>query len=801
MNQLLNKLKAIEVCRTDLKNILESKNVEIGTTETLPGLIGQVTKLHSGEEISPQEWTGVVEQPEPTDYYKGEEDALSVINIDDICSNLANTYTSYSGLVFHLIRVSDNPSNSYIKQNYFTGYNALIFSDTQTLDTSPYSGTHYWSTSQDIVAENGGRFRWVVGLVNSTTAKVGWNSKYLTPESVVYYKGTFRGIMLQPYYRYQNQRCYYDSNNNYDYYSNSYNFEYLNTTCPKYIEVKQGVTSAYSTGVDSYDIGYTDYNLKTLIVNGNINYSFNMLNCYNLEYFVYKGNTINWFWGLCNVRNPKSTYIKINANINQYIQYIYNNYNCYIQLKSCSSYLTYFQNNNECKFKIGDIGGNLESSCFMYCKNSEIEINSCLSIQSSCFDGLKDTYIKIGTIYGGIGSYAFRECYLLYPKLVCVSRSATTYSLDGACFYNSNIEELDMTESRIITIRTYNNSFSDNIAKSGNNANGYAFVNMPKFKTLKLSKYLTDLYSRALSNLPELRELDLGENLLNLGSYALADCPKLKSVVIPDTIKNIYSNAFNYDDALEYVYVGEQITLLPSYCFAYCKSLTNVVLPDRLAVIGDYCFSECENLETLTLPASVESINTHAFYNCTRLTHLSSPNGILTTIGGYCFQNCSNLVELPNMKNVTKIGSYAFRNCLKLPITIYNDMYDNLTSESAFAGTGTSIVFEGTVMEDLIQNIYLNGGEWSDENILALLYSLPDRSDYNTYTIYLGPTYNKLNKANSTNTSTTYNISYYGTIASRYVKEEDNRLKWSSYDETGAMTVARYVSNKNWSMA
>ena len=175
----------------DMARYLASKDIDVGTSKSLPSLVAQVSKLKNPNWTENDEkWAGLTEREAPVDYYKGDDDWKDLINIDQIIEDYDTT--SYQGAVFMLFRVSSNSDDSWTS-SYMSGFTAYRFSDNPTSTIT--SVAHSWNDDEDIVAENGERFRWVLCFTSSTTGSPYWNAQYLVPEAVVYYKGQFRGAI------------------------------------------------------------------------------------------------------------------------------------------------------------------------------------------------------------------------------------------------------------------------------------------------------------------------------------------------------------------------------------------------------------------------------------------------------------------------------------------------------------------------------------------------------------------------------------------------------------------------------
>ena len=802
-NQLLNKLKGIETSRASLENLLKEKEIDIGNSKSLPSLVAQVSKLKNPNWTeSSEKWGGLTEEETPIDYYKGDDDWKDLIDIDSIIDEYDST--SYQGAVFMLFRVSANPDDSW-SSSYLDGFTAYRFSDTKTVSTSL---AHTWDADQDIVAENGERFRWVICFTSSTTCTGAWVAQYLVPEAVVYYKGQFRGCTLSNYYSGQYYLSHYsdsssDSTN--DFYISGATSYYYNT--PKYFEIKEGVICDVVTGSPN-----SVYSVKTVIINGVVRSTIYLGICPDLRYFIYT-NQVTPEMRVCLPKNIQATendkcYIKFNypivlrgtynysgsdSNGFGIGNFMYNNYtNIYLNDIS-NLYRFNFSDNNNCNIKIKNIlNGNTstDTTTFGYNKNCNIDIEEIYAVGGNCFDFCKNTNIKIGTVWGGIGNFAFRYCNKMNTDIICKSKSSTTYSVGVQPFYGTNIKVIDMSESRITSIA--NDGSSPRVSDSQyQNYQRFSFANNPTIEVIRLSNYITSIGDYEFSYMTNLKEFYMGNNVTSLGTYAFTHCEKLETLICSNTLQSIGGYAFSYCSSLKTIDLGKQITKIPEYCFQYCTSLENVVLPDSLTTFGDYCFLYCTSLKTITLPNELTILPKYCFQYCSSLETIST-TGTITNIGSYCFSYCSNLKNIFDFAGVVTIGQYAFEYCKSLILKL-NDL-SGIVSNSALRYTWSYIICDTNF--DIVSNLYLWGAKWDNQGVLNFLYSLPTREEKSDYTIYLGYSY----PAYYTRDDTPAN-SIYKRIKNKYVIEQDGKLIYTESTTEGAKTINDYVTGKNWVLA
>ena len=83
---------------------------------------------------------------------------------------------------------------------------------------------------------------------------------------------------------------------------------------------------------------------------------------------------------------------------------------------------------------------------------------------------------------------------------------------------------------------------------------------------------------------------------------------------------------------------------------------------------------------------------------------------------------------------------------------------------------------------ELSDNLNLRNGDWTFENALAFLYSLPTRAEQSAYTIYIG----YLNGQGL----------LWDYLDNKYVVEQDGKLVFTESSTSGAQTIQQYVNAK-----
>ena len=793
-----NKLKSIENSRQELAQILIDKGLSVSSTKSLGGLVSNVSRLNLYETVE-EDWDGITPEEEPTNYYKGDTDWKDLIDLNEI---LANDTASYSGKAIFLIRCSDNPR--ILKTNntsMLSGFSAYKFSDGDGVYTSL---SHTWDSSKDIVSETGNRerFRYIIAYTNSTTAVTFWHSYYFTPEAVIYYSGTYRAICLS------------DFSGSLTYYTSDTGTSTSTVNCsgdsygnyPKYFEVKPRViTNVVFSG------GRTDDRIKTIKIDGYVKDTIGAISGYELGYLKVTNSNLRYQLGnISYCSNPDiHTYIKINTDTSKLYQpgsigSITYTDNTYIEINQCNN-LGSIGNNINTDFKIGSITGTMSgyggSTGYDYYyghttfnsyteSDTHFDISSIHTIADYCF-GFSSANIKIGVITGSVGACGFYGCKKLCKNLVFRKRdadtNANTYSISESAFCYSSVESVDMGDSNIATINSSNGgSNRSNMSGGGNGIMNHPFA-FSNLRYLKLGNLLKTINYYCFSDCDNLESVSFGENLTSILDRAFYNCFSLKSITIPDSITSFGTSVFLDCRSLETINIGtSNLTTLPTECFSGLKSLRKVTLPANLTQVPDNCFSNCYNLHTLVLPDTVTTIGSSAFSNCYSLVSVTQDTPNIITINSSAFSGCTSLSEIFSLEKVTTYGSSVFYDCNELvikligePLTISNDAF-----------TYTNSYFDLSDYEP-IANINVTGCNWSIQTFLTFLELLPNRTGKTVFTITLGESF--LTRGS--------NQSFYPLISSNYVKEIDGHLVFLDAYETGAQTIASYVSNKNWTMA
>lgn len=403
-NTLLNKLKTIEASRDNLETIIKAKGID-PVSNSFDSLIAEVGRLNYYDNITPQTWTGITPEPMPQDYYTGDDDWKALINPDTIMQE--DTY-DYNGKIFILLRMSDNlgldtASNVYI-YNYFNGgsYSAVRFSDNPETLVTNFSTYKTWDKTKDYIdTTTHERFRWMILYISkstpSTTYPLGSNvftfdSRYILPEWIKVYQGSYLSITYQPADSWtviRNKSYQADTRNN-----TGTLYSYGASKCPKYFEIADEVKTEYVYGSSNSNTNYTDYRLRTLLINGTVTRGIcGYCNCYNLElFYLKKFEPIDEY--LYDWSNICTHFANIsNSNIRTWIYlskigrlgYLESLDNCYIQIDEVD-YIDYtFNSSRNCSLKINKIKYDIPNNYLSSSYKDLIEIGSVRSIGYSAF--------------------------------------------------------------------------------------------------------------------------------------------------------------------------------------------------------------------------------------------------------------------------------------------------------------------------------------------------------------------------------------------------------------------------------
>lgn len=834
---MINKLKHIDNSRKDLQSILETKGVDLtNSNKSLDSLIANVGQLSLNNEVNPDTWEGVMKQDDPGKYWKGDEDWKDLIDIDAIMEADTN---EYQGKVFFLIRCSDNPALNDYSEGYtaraIVGLQAFRFSDSGMDETSSTTN-HAWDASKDIIAPNGERFRWIIGYTSSTTAVMLWQSRYLIPEAVVYWSGTFRGICFEdaPPAGSSGNACNYAYDNGsggYSYYTSfsitNYSTSYLMVQAPRYFEVKEAVTTQFVIGDygDRYTASATNYRTRTIIVDGTVVCEFMRNHAYACTYARFTKPGYRRYLNLQlysreDKVHEENAYVYADVSgcqgtiwccvSNGYVE-LHGDIDAVSTLQFSKMYHTNIlagnvwtlagaEGSTDCNFECAIIHGNINERCFMD------------------WNG----HIKFDYIEQNIGTWAFWNAKYIPTEIIVKQREDDTavYTMGHNPFLNTDVEKIDLRDSGITAL-----SSTGLDPETVNNSSGthdpiktQPFYGAKKLKIIHLPKNMTSIPAWGLSRLPSVTTITLPENLVTINQYAFADCPLLESIVIPATIQTIGTYAFSGCGNLKTLEINSDITdTIPERMCNQCTSLEKVILPEKLVKISVGAFASCYNLENVILPNTVTNIADYAFeynYKLKSIQYEDPSAGAMMYLGAYCFQECHSLIELFDLSSIVdgmrgnSIGYdylyHPFLHCFSMTFTLLSKKPTNLNDsyyyQYFYRLTGAKIL----VPEDYAYTgtLQLYGANWEIRNFLDFIQSIPDRTGGTATKFALGADYRNTGYKNSaTDVAQPYSI--YPTVYSKYyVKEIDGVLEYSTTQEDDTwILVSDYVAAKNCTLS
>lgn len=232
----------------------------------------------------------------------------------------------------------------------------------------------------------------------------------------------------------------------------------------------------------------------------------------------------------------------------------------------------------------------------IYLPNSVKQIGDYAFYQSS----LKELILPSSLVF--IGSY----CFAFSNNKDIKFNKSLSYVGDYAFYGNSELINLDLSETNLESISKYSFSHLDNVtylALPGNVKviNDYAFSNLTSLKKLDLSSFNLSLFEGAFSELTNLTHLKLG-SINAFGNNIFLNLNNIKELNFSgDYVSNLsISSGFfkNINVSDLRVFVGTGIKELPSYLF-YTSSFAD----DSLAI------------KEMVLSPSLKTIQNNAFYN------------------------------------------------------------------------------------------------------------------------------------------------------------------------------------------
>lgn len=744
-NKLLNKFKLINDSRLRLKEILTHKNIAVGQSD-LPSLVEGVNALPDPD-YTPDNWNGIEEKylTEPTDYYKFPLDLDAIYKADVDKDN----YSCVS-----IFAYDASTHRGTLPSGAITGGTAWKFSDSDELVVAATCPTHTFDESRDIEL-NGVKYRYII-VYNTSSVNLTYTTSSFSPDAIVLYKGSFSTFTF----------------------GGDYN-------TPQYVEIKNTVGTISSIARTSGD----NKRLKTFICNAStVNFANNVFNgCRELRFLKCTSSLsstggVGWFNYLKDcwiyfkqLRFPSSAStsytncLSYMTNCTVIVDYIYGSllgYYCYAAsgfFQYFSDYIS-FHSNNKCRFKIGTI----QYDWLAPGTNSDLEIeigtvgrnvfpgtikwdpgssnhNALNAVGTTSIENSKCIGIKVSNINGNINTNAFKNCNVVGEVKITGGTTETPLTIGASAFErNPNLRSVDASEAKISTVG-----------------------------------------ASAFNRCYELQYLHLGNYVTSLGDNFIYDCRNLRSFILPTTLTSIGTSTFA-GCHLNSLTTGINLTTIAANAFKGLP-LENITLTDKITSIGEYAFAEMPYLKTINIPKALMTIPQYCFYRDYELETVNIYSDELTEISTYAFAYCVKLknISLPPTYTIKENAFYRCPNIEHLdihPETI-------LTTTSLTASSGVRFM-EGFDFSE-ISSLNLANSNYTFDNVLPFLYSLPVRTSY--FYITITPT--------ELDTCTTSSASFKYYLINKYIKEIADGLEYCEAEDEGAILVADYISDKGYSLS
>ena len=265
----------------------------------------------------------------------------------------------------------------------------------------------------------------------------------------------------------------------------------------------------------------------------------------------------------------------------------------------------------------------IDNQAFRACSNLlmiEFEDNSQLiSIGQSAFeDCISLSHIEIPVSVKQIGSWAFKNCALVYTE--------------------------------------YDNAFY--IGSKDNPYYALISVNSSSQTTYKIHSQTRVIADAAFTNCSALENINVPATVIGIGAGAFGTSVEYINVDPSNSAyKSIDGNVYTIDGKVLTHYaagksnssfnIPQHVTTIGEGAFSGAQSLSNITIPTSVTIIEDAAFSNCDLLEYIIIPKSVKSIGNGAFSNCDSLKSVTFASGSqLQTMGQAVFRLCHLLEEI-----------------------------------------------------------------------------------------------------------------------------------------------------------
>ena len=206
-------------------------------------------------------------------------------------------------------------------------------------------------------------------------------------------------------------------------------------------------------------------------------------------------------------------------------------------------------------------------------------------------------------------------------------------------------------------------------------------------------KMVTEIAAGAFGN--NMIGINSQNNSASTYSGVNSEVEGIRTVIIPDGVRKIGNGAFKGMSNLETVtFRNTRETIeFGTDVFAYCSNLQSITLPGSPTEIPAGMFKDCVSLESMPSPSSLRKIGAAAFSGCSNMYFATLPNDI-TEIGEMAFFGTKggSLLLLPSA--IEKIGDGAFANVTDTIRFILNDANKTYMVEDGvlYNKSGTEIV-------------------------------------------------------------------------------------------------------------
>ena len=289
-------------------------------------------------------------------------------------------------------------------------------------------------------------------------------------------------------------------------------------------------------------------------------------------------------------------------------------------------------------YNVTGVGSSAFRGCYVMGNLFVTIPNSVTTIGTYAFYNSKISYLEIGTGVTSIGDYAFRgateeNLHILF----CRRQNPPTVAANtfgSGTFENTNLWIPRMALGRYTSARYWSDFNEDNLFY------GYDFLIDGVYygitsnsQTVEVSSYALSVDSARLFSayseqenivVPPTVTYEGVEYLVNRVGFAAHYGWSMKTVSLPSTIQSIESYAYRSCEDLEQIEISEGVTDIGRMAFLYCTSLQRIDIPSSAKSIGYAAFYGCSSLQQAGIGTCVERIDNVAFGQCPNLSRIYS---------------------------------------------------------------------------------------------------------------------------------------------------------------------------------